>query len=367
MKKILWVVPELKGGIRSYSERLYSAVAATCPTEFKLLPLQILDARNQKSNSQLFEVIRHEQPDLIHVQHEFGLFGKKIPGLNHFHVWLADIRNFSATSKMVLTAHTVLPPTYRFKRALLNRLLPLLKPYWATWYWRGVDSIITHSSRQLTYLKLMAKQTSIAIPHFAPDRVVVPTQKTERPEIVVFGYFTPEKGQLTAIRAMKFVKTDAKLILAGSARLPADRAYLALCRSEIEKLGLSDRCEILERYLSIDEMNELYSRANVVLAPFEATTGSGSLVEAFARGCAVLTSDLDLNQEINERVPGSVATYQTGDPQDCALKLDQIIADPALCSRLKENALKYREEFSLNVIAERHWDHYRSLLNVPQS
>ena len=111
-------------------------------------------------------------------------------------------------------------------------------------------------------------------------------------------------------------------------------------------------------------MNECYRRATLVLAPFVSTTGSGSLAEAFSQGSAILASDLLLNRELNERVPGCLETFRSEDSADCAKTIDRLLGDPVLLSQLRERSQAYQQRYSLPAIADAHFALYHRLLGL---
>src|SRR4051794_40712893 len=76
----VWVCPEEKGGIRWYSETLWKELAPHAPSGSKLLVQPTV------------EQITALKPSLIHVQHEYGCFGSKVPGKYQFPSWLKEIR-----------------------------------------------------------------------------------------------------------------------------------------------------------------------------------------------------------------------------------------------------------------------------------
>src|SRR5690606_29244429 len=96
---VLWIVPESQGGIRSYVEGLRGFFGDSMRPVFEI--------PNPES-------LAKERPSLIHVQHEYGLFGSKIPGRYTFPKWFREAREATPGTKWVVTAHSVLDPGYRF-------------------------------------------------------------------------------------------------------------------------------------------------------------------------------------------------------------------------------------------------------------
>lgn len=357
MSRLLWVVPEEKGGIRSYADALWPAIQSLWPGE----PLGQVHYLPQG------EELRALKPDLIHVQHEYGLFGAKIPGFYNFPHWLHEVRSALPQAKIIATAHTVLGADYKYPlsdrgwqipfRFLANQfLLPQMREAWGPETWGSLDGLIVHSATQLETVRVAGCKRVVEIPHFVFERQdLSPAPKTEKPEILVLGYLTPEKGQDIAIRAFAQLKIPAKLVLAGGSRRSADHRYKRSCESLIQYLKLQDQVEITGY---VDDLNPFFARAQLVLAPFRETSGSGTLGQAFARGAAILASDLPLNREIELRQPACIELFRSEAPMDCARKIEKILAEPGTLDSLKQNAALYADRYSIDKTAEKHLEFY---------
>jgi glycosyltransferase involved in cell wall biosynthesis len=115
-------------------------------------------------------------------------------------------------------------------------------------------------------------------------------------------------------------------------------------------------------YVPDAEISRVYEESDLVVAPFRMTTGSGSLVQALARGAPVLASDLPLNREINDRVPGTLALFVSEDPSDCARQIEQLLIDRDRRNVLCEQARQYAATYSPANISRLHLDLYRRVL-----
>lgn len=379
--KLVWIVPELQGGIHSYSKSLWPSV--------KELLLQsgsaALDPIYLEQGSQLapslLNDLRAQGVTTVHIQHEFGLFGRKIPPFYRFPRWIADLRKGLPQARLCATAHTVIGQDFRYDwrgrglqaplRWAANALfMPLLRPVWTQKTWGGLDGVIVHSQLQRSAVDRSGAKRVEVIPHFVPSlgpkRVsrtahpVLQRVSSDVPVVMVFGYVSPEKGQELAIRALSRMKMRAVLILAGGSRRKEDQKYLAYCEELARKLAVSDRVKITG-FLAEDQIDEFYSRATVVLAPFRDTSGSGSIPQGLARGAPLLASDLPLNREIAEREPGALDVFRAQDPEDCADRLDYLIRDHKKRAGLSAAAHRYAARFSIAQTAQAHQRFYESL------
>ena len=373
-RRLLWITPEVQGGIASYSQMLWPAVAEAAKAAGDFAPLTLLQTA-PIARADAISAARDLQPDLVHVQHEYGLFGGTNPFLDGLPHWMRQLRRATpTTTRIVATAHNVLPNGHRFEtrgqgwRGPLNRManatvLPWMSHRWREGTWGRFDGVIAHSAIQVTCLQGCGVSALETIPHVVPE---IPSPARERPcnpipRITVFGYFCPEKGQDVVIEALRHVRAPVLLRLAGGVRHPMNDGYHERCRRSIVKFGLGDRVEVTG-FVPEADISRLFLESELVVAPFRTTSGSGSLVQALARGVPVLASDLPLNREINERVPDTLAFFASEDPVDCARQIERLLADPDRCELLERQALQYAATYSPANIAHLHLDLYRRVL-----
>lgn len=372
--RLLWITPEVTGGIASYSHVLWPAIAAAATAAGDFTPLTLLQTAPD-ARSDVISLTRDLQPDLVHVQHEYGLFGGTNPFLDSLPRWMRQLRRaVPPATRIVATAHNVLPKGHRFEtrgqgwRGPLNRManataLPWMNRRWREGTWGRFDGVIAHSALQVKCLQDCELPAIETIPLAVPE---IPSPDGERPRnpiprITVFGYFCPEKGQDVVIEALRHIGAPILLRLAGGVHHPMNNAYLDRCRRSIAEFGLGDRVEVTG-FVPEADISRLFLESDLVVAPFRMTTGSASLVQALARGAPVLASDLPLNREINERVPDTLAFFATEDPRDCARQIERLLADQARRDLLGRQALQYAAIHSPANIARLHLDMYRRIL-----
>lgn len=391
LPKILWITPEKQGGISSYSKMLFEELSREGGSFHWLNPLYP-DLSKEKEILENIQEISSLQPDVIHLQHEYGLFGSKLPFFYQFPKWVKALREHLPQVQLVVTGHTVLSPNYRYPvkgrgwqipaRVFFNRIAPLgLQQFWTRSTWSLCDVVVVHSEKQKEWLQSLGVKEVVVIPHFVAP--LTPSHEPassslirsldrfpELPRVVVFGYFTHDKAQDIAIEALResLEKNRSKflLVLAGGVRRDQDQSYFDYCQNQIQKLGLSDYVTTTG-YLSAQDLNSLYESAGLVLAPFRETHGSGSLAQALARGKPILVSDLIVNQEVNERVPGAVSFFRSEDPNSCSAEIDRLLSDPSLGKSLSERALEYSQNYSLSKMSEKHLQLYQRLAQTSKN
>jgi len=361
--KVLHWAPEERGGIRTYLQALDAA--------FHKVGKAGWEFRAEYSPTEEFIRVASEyRPEVIHIQHEFGLFGGKTPGFYRFPKVVRRLRQVLPKTALVATAHSVIPPGYRYPvqgrglqapiRAAANQvLLPALHQLWGHRTWGGLNGVIVHSGLQKSWVEQEGQARVQEIPHFVGEAIeaasgVEPSSR----KLLLFGFFSRDKGQDIALDALMYLPEDVQLVLAGGARRPQDLAYLESCHRKIELLGLQKRVTITG-FVPEEEIGKRYAEAGIVLAPFRETTGSGSLAQAFARAKAVVASDLPLNQEVQTRVPGCLALFKSENPAHLAETLQTLIENAQARAALSGAARRYAELCSLEKTVQRHIDFYR--------
>jgi glycosyltransferase involved in cell wall biosynthesis len=352
----VWIVPEASGGIRSYSETLLSALGTGHRGIWKL--------------PSPAEVAGFPEP-VVHIQHEFGLFGAKVPGLYLFPEWLKRARKAAPAKKFVATAHTVLDRDWSYRtegrgwKALPLRLsnltwVPAARKLWTEGTWKNLDATIVHSAIQQPVILESGCPRAEIIPHFVPEST--PVSGAHRRGALVFGYFSPEKGQDVAIETWARLGPDAPpLVLAGGVRRREDEGYYRDCLRRIERHGLREKITVTG-YVPPSEVAGHYARAELVIVPFRETSGSGSLAVALSHHAAILASALPLIREINEREPGCLAYFRPDSPEELAARARELLASGDERRKLSEAAARYARAHSPCRIAEEHVRLYRSLL-----
>jgi glycosyltransferase involved in cell wall biosynthesis len=361
--RVVWIVPEKTGGIRTYAEGLLRAIRGMSSLR--------IEALWELPDETLFTT-GGDGKHLVHLHHEFGFFGSKIPGRYRFPRWIRSLKGKNPNVTWVATAHFVIDENYRFPlvgkdwwsivpRILVNTfLISSMRKAWTRGTWSNFDGVIVHSKLQVEAIVKSGCEKVVAIPLPVPKAARLP-ENSWGSNVTLFGYFSPDKGQDIAIRAWSLLGDSApKLILAGGVRRKEDEKYADECRNLIKKLGLENRIEITG-YVPEEKLDSLYRDARLVIAPFRITTGSASIAAAFARAAAVLASDLPLNRELVERVPGCLAFFKTDSANALADAVRELFEDRERIRALSERTVAYADLHTPERMASLHLDFYKSL------
>ena len=229
-------------------------------------------------------------PDVVLVEHEFGIFG----GPSGF--WLADLLD-AARAPAVVTLHTVLedmtPNQARAMAAIEARAAALV--------------VMAERGRAI----LLARDPSLAprvavVPHGAPDRSLTDPASmrarlgwSERPTILTFGLLSPGKGieqVLDALPAILEQVPGARYVVLGATHphLAAreGEAYRMGLRARADALGVAHALSMVPNYVDDEEFCDALQAADVYVTPYlnEAQITSGTLAYAFACGIPIVST-----------------------------------------------------------------------------
>jgi glycosyltransferase involved in cell wall biosynthesis len=392
-ERLVWLVPETRGGVQDYSRVLWASIQKCMANDARFQDWEgcepiVLDLPSRATVDAAADRIRELDPSLVHIQHEFGLFGgSKLPMRYHFPAFVRAIRGPEAGTRLrlVATAHTVLDRQARytyggrgadsiFRLGLNLFVVPFTRRTWMQGTWGELDAVVVHSKLQAPAILDSGCPRVEVIPHYvlppsrgggatrtgAPEQ---PGERSPRAEVVVFGYLSPAKGQDLAIAALAHVDPSRRphLVLAGGARRKEEAAFRSRCESMARRLGVSENVTITG-FVPAEEVATWFDKATVVLAPFRETSGSGSIAQALGCGSAILASDLPLNRELAERVHGCIDLFEAGNPRACAERLGALLADADRRAALHAGAHRYTEIFGVEPIARQHLNLYARML-----
>jgi glycosyltransferase involved in cell wall biosynthesis len=322
---------------------------------------------------QIFLNIFSSKVDVIHLQHEFFLYGNGIsPGLFPLLQLLLKLLN----KPIIVTIHGVIPLSklneefieenklngnpFILKAGLYSLVKLIIKLSTCT---------IVHENKLKEILQDEYKCNSSkiqVIPHgieeredsFESVRAKWRLAFQDKKVVLFFGYLTGYKGIELLIEAFDHLDDkDAVLIIAGGEhpRLKEDESYRKYIASLKKKAIDTGRNIIFTGFVPEEKIAIYFSAADVVVCPytvFMSSSGPLSLSLAYAKPFLV-----------SESYKGVIELEELifrNDPRDLAEKIDLIINTK---SSIKENALNYsmnmRKERLWNTIANKTYEVYR--------
>jgi len=298
--------------------------------------------------------INRTKPDVVHIQHEYLLFGKGEYGallipllllLKVFH------RAVILTLHSVISITTLTPSffeeyTRRKSLATLKRIgvLALTKLLVSL---SGRVIVHTHSAKQVLIheYKVPSRKISV-ISH--PSAVVRENHKpAEKITFVLFaGFVKPSKGIESLIQAMKEVHQNhphVKLRISGevSNHNPASSKYRDSLQELAKGLGISELIEFDFRFLPEREFEQTISSASIVVLPYvdQVHGESGVLWKVASFGKPVVVSKVpkfaNMVQD-NE----TALFFPPGDEASLAACIEMLLTNRWLAARIGRNLRK---------------------------
>jgi glycosyltransferase involved in cell wall biosynthesis len=202
-------------------------------------------------------------------------------------------------------------------------------------------------------------QTKISIVYFSLFEIYNEYLKKEIPKsdniILFYGIINKYKGVEVLIDAMKKVISvlpDLKLIIAGNGRINCDLA------------ALSKNFEIINRYITNEEIAELNQAATLVVCPYFSASQSGVVMTSYAFNNPILATKVGAIPEfVEDGKTGVLIDYSDADV--LALKIIEIFNDKFKIEEFRANILdKYsKTENSWENIADTYYKLIQSAIS----
>ena len=306
-----------------------------------------------------FRTILKFTPDIVHIQHEYGLFGER-PGVN----FLPLLYKFKlAKIPVVVTLHTVYEDFTDEQRIILKGLLP------------AADGIIVHEEYQKkVILEKIGKYNNIfVIPHGVRETDIIPDARKKiglngkKKVILLAGYFRPTKGLDRIVKIFPQIAKEeprAVLVIANKTRRQDFTEYQKNFFYLVNESPVIDRIRILRGQFPQDTFDAILSSADVIPMPYLTGAQSGFMASALAFGRPLVVSPEV--RAIRELVEKSKCGFVAENNQQFVGSIVKILKNEQLARKLSRNAIGYvQKNLSWKLIAQKTMDVYRKLIPVP--
>ncbi len=376
--KIAWVSswPPRHCGIATYSSELVDAlrdagndIHVVChtdggkPGEKKVHP--IIDTNQVGWDEKLYEKIGEIKPDIIHIQHEFGLYrtlNDNAAGL------FRPIFRWKVEGKIpvVITYHSVYSRLNRMIRSYMDVMQRL------------VDAGIVHAENQWAYLPVNLGHVVpniYVIPHGAKYGRTVDRNEAKRAfglegkkVVGMIGWFTPTKGFHRVLGMWDDIAErlgpHSVLVLAGEARLgdPNQISYKKELLNLVDGCSMKDRIKVTLGSFSPEEYRKILGAFDVAVMPYTFASQSGNLAHSFSLGVPVVVSGLEgLKAEIE--ASGAGIAVAPDDDDELKRAIIDIVEDDALREKYSQKTRRYvREKISWSITAHKHMKVYQMVI-----
>ena len=308
-----------------------------------------------------YEMIIRFTPDVVHIQHEYGLYGPYW-GINI--VPLIQLLSLNRIP-IVTTLHSVYQKWRPEQKVIVDNII------------RSSNKVIVHEPYQLESIKANissfdAKKLSI-IPHGA--RIVrkiegakkmlglAPSDKV----ILLVGYSRPSKNLDLIIDLFPYILEkvpEARLVVAGKIRQNEYRKYQKYFLNKINRSSCVNRITILKGQFPQSIFDKILSAADVIPLPYKITAQSGIMAHCLAFGVPLVCSD---NPSMRRIIEESGAGFIAKNKKEFIDYIVKILSNSKTRNSMRKKALKYvQEKISWEKIAKKTIEIYNEVIKVPR-
>jgi len=253
------------------------------------------------------------QPDIVCVQHEYGIFGG--PAGGHLLKLLGDLR-----MPVVTTLHTVLKDPAPEYRDVMSKLSDLS------------DKLVVMSRKAVDFLKdiyAVPEEKIAFIHHGIPDTPFIDSSFNKdkfgvegKKVLLTFGLVSPNKGIENVLQALPAVikkHPDVAYIILGATHPNILKshgdAYRIMLQQLVRKLDIGEHVIFQNRFVEIKELCEFLGIADIYVIPYleEAQITSGTLAYAMGTGKAVISTPYWYATEMLAEGRGRIVPFRNPD------------------------------------------------------
>lgn len=309
--------------------------------------------------------INQSSAEIVHIQHEFGIYSSAPGSAGEHAVALAEAIN----KPFVVTFHTVLPRPSKAQLANVRKLAKLAQ---------AITVMVGAAVDLLVDVYGIDEKKVVVIPHGVPDIGYTTTKGAkiflglgDATIISSFGLLSEGKGYEYAIEAMPSIikrNPKAKLLIIGETHPVVLRQQGEVYRRKLERLikkhKLSRAVKLVNRYLTLGEIIDYLKATDIYITPFlglEQIT-SGTLSYAVGAGKVCVSTPYRYAEEVVNGDRGVLVPPK--DPEALATAINDLLADPKKCLIMSKKAYAYGRNMIWPSVALRHLDLFEIVRRV---
>jgi glycosyltransferase involved in cell wall biosynthesis len=293
-----------------------------------------IDADDPRSYRIAAREIVAAAPDLVWIQHEFGIFGGKA---GDYILTLVD----RLTCPLVAALHTVLSNPDAAQRRVIDALVARCQ----------LLIVMAEEGRRILIETYGADPAKIAvIPHGIPDRPFAPTAPMKArlgfagcDVILTFGLLSPGKGIETMIAALPAIVAHCPNVLyvvlgATHPNTLANQgeSYRERLMAQAQCLGVADHIRWIDAFVETDALLDYLEAADIYATPYRnpAQITSGTLSYAIGLGKPVVSTPYVHARELLADGYGRLVDFE--DSAGFAKAIIDLLSDPIALQTMRE-------------------------------
>ena len=299
--------------------------------------------------------------DLVHIQHEYALFGGRI--LNRYFNGLMHIPFFARLifPKKPIVITTIHELRRKGRTSKIGKM----------WYmlidkilFQCSDILIVHTkwAKKELIRKGAAKEKLRVIPHGSCNPTLLSKKRCKirlgllgHKVLTIFGFVCREKGHDLLIEIMPKLRNFV-LLIAGAPRIEEAYQYYEKLRRRVDELGLNEKVKFLG-FVPDDEVATVINASDLVVLPYRHVTQSGVLGIVLPYKVPVIASDLDFFKEIKNSYD-CILLFKRDDKTDLLKKINFLFTRSEYKSKLIANMEKFWRETNWYNVARKTYKVY---------
>lgn len=325
----------------------------------------VIDMRRTDWQDVLYHAVELVGPDVIHIQHEYGLYTLKkdlffdFAPANSFKLADALFRWQTSRRPTVVTYHSV------YSKMTFEEVM----------YYKYFSSLATanivHENYQkealTNYLQSYQSNNIFSVPHGTWSDPNINKEKTKlangwEDKLVVgmFGFLEHTKGFARIIKLWPKVVAqvpNALLVIEGNVRpgSPTGSSSLAEIANAIENCPAKKNISFVRKYFEWEENNNFISGFDLLVLPYLFASQSGNLAHGYSVGLPVIASDLE---GIASSLKNSRAGFLAKTDNDFLDRIIFLLKNPKKRTDFAKNSLSYGKKTDWVVTAKKHLEIY---------
>lgn len=359
--------PPIECGIGTYTSFLAEALARTS-TELHIVSQYGAEGRHVYPSyspndegiaRRIFNATVKVTPDIVHIQHEFGLYGE----LDGIAVIELIYRIKSTATPIIATFHTVRKEP-EFRKELILRAMC-----------RELDGIIVHEEEHVNILRSVFDTDTakiFLIEHGA--RVMTPVAGAKekldlenRKVVLLTGYFRPTKCFDKIVDLFPHIVArvpEAWLVLASKLRMLEFNMYRKMLIEKINASPVKERIEVFRGQFPQKTFDTILSACDIIVLPYIVGAQSGIMAHAMTFGKPLVTSNLEAFVATLEK---SGAGFYAKTDDEYVDRIVTLLTDEEVYNRFSRNAVNYvKEKISWDIIADKTIQVYKQFERKPE-
>ena len=189
---------------------------------------------------------------------------------------------------------------------------------------------------------------------------------TDRRIVLIFGFIRRGKGIDVAIKAMKQIRNSMPntiMLIAGTPLDSEGGIYLQELREQTTRLSLDDHVRFDTEFIPEERVPIYFSAASAIVFPYTESVGASGPIHNYA-GYGIPIVAADVGYHMRESIGGNVLLFKVGDSKSLAKRLEEILRNDNLATKLGQSQVSYAQKETWRLAASRTVEYYRKVLKI---